>query len=597
MDAEHAEARALRPAVLNELVGLHARVLRRMPVVQFFVVLGLGALVYPFLPLNLFLGWSALTLSVECLRALMAIWFLRQVATEQRLNVRWMHGVFVALAVLAGGAVGLGATRFLPHLPIERQAVLSIVLYAMPAAGVAVSVASKEILAAYSAAILLPAAFTWARLFPDELSVLGLTLVFLVFLISIASDGERLLLRSVRIRQERDRVVIALERSNAEVREAMHRAEQLAQTRARVLAAASHDLRQPLHALSIYSAILSTEPDPESLRDVGHNIDQLVRSLGSLLNGLLDLSRLSVGAYLVERKAFQLDELALEVCREFDAAAAAKGLALLRDFAPVGLQGDRLVMARIVRNLLDNAIKYTDVGEVRVTTRGEGGRAVLSVADTGRGIAKHEQTRVFEEFYQVDNPGRDRSKGVGLGLAIVQRLAELIGASIQIESTVGQGSRFTMELSGLLESPSVFSAVHAATTTEAHSPWLPAAGLRVVVVDDERDILHSMRGLLRLWRLEVHTAASPREADALLLQTGAPDLLIADLRLGAGEHGAELASRLQRRHGPFPVLIITGETASGALQEAAAAGFALLHKPITPEQLRDAIQAALEPSR
>ena len=580
------EDAALKREVLKELVVLHAQVLKRMPLIQLFVVVGQSLVVFQYVPTAMFLGWGILTLAMESLRAACAAWVLRRVDS---IDPRRVHFYFVVLATLAGGVVGLGAVLFLPRIPILAQALTGIILFVMPAAGVAVSVSSKYILAAYSFFILFLASATWAFIYPSQaLAVSVLPTLYWVFMISIAADGEKLLLRSVIIRQERDRMVKDLEQSNLDVRAAMDKTEQSAQARARVLAAASHDLRQPLHALSIYSAILAANPAPDTLREVGQNIDQIVRSLGNLLSGLLDLSRLSVGYYVPEKQIFDFDKTVNEVCAEYESSTPDKNLVLVRELSPVRLCGDPIAVARIARNLLDNAIKYTDQGEVRITTRADGPCAVLTVADTGKGIPLAEQSRVFEEFYQIDNPGRDRSKGVGLGLAIVQRLCELLEAKISIESEFGRGTRFDVTFPGVAVTP--IDTPGAASSSER----APLRGLRIYVIDDEIDIVKSMGALLQIWGVDAKTAGSPQVAENIYRQFGKPDLLIADLRLGTAEHGAELATRLQRTFGSHPVLIITGETASSALRKANEAGYPLLQKPIAPEILRDAIQAALE---
>jgi CheY-like chemotaxis protein len=337
--------------------------------------------------------------------------------------------------------------------------------------------------------------------------------------------------------------------------------------------------------------VLAARPAPETLGEVSQNIELIVRALGNLLNGLLDLSRLSAGNYVPEQQTLSLECLIADVCSEYERPAAQKGLTLGHELAPLRLLGDPVAISRIVRNLIDNAIKYTDVGEVRVAMHLEHAEptpfAVLSVTDTGRGIPVAEQGRIFEEFYQLDNPGRDRSRGVGLGLAIVQRLCELIGATVSVESFVGRGTCFRVLIPAVL--------VESAAPEPAASAAVEASlrGLRVYVVDDERDILKSMRSLLGVWGMTVHTAESAAATLRIFEEHGAPDLMIVDLRLGEGEHGAHLADRLQQTHGQFPVLIITGETASDALRQANERNYTLLQKPIAPEVLRRAIAASV----
>ena len=571
--------------LLQELVGLHARMLTHMPWIQAALAAGVALGIGRHVSGPLLASWAALTIAVETARALYANRVLRRM---DRIEPYREHVRMVALAVLSGLCEGWISVLFFPTLPVAERAFLGIVLFVVPAAGTAVSMSSRTIVGCYATAVLAPAIVSWSTIYPHQAwGVVSLGVLFVGLMVLVAIQAERLLLRSLTIRHERDQVVRDLELRNTEVRAAMARAEEAALARARVLAAASHDLRQPLHALSIYSAILAARPTPQTLQEVGQNIDQIVRSLGSLLGGLLDLSRLSAGHYVEQRQQFSLAALLDGLCDEFDSPASARGLALRRMLQPVTLEADATAVARIVRNLLDNAIKYTDSGEVRVGCHAEGGDAIITIADTGRGIPLAEQERVFEEFYQIDNPGRDRSKGVGLGLAIVQRLGELIGARVSLASRPGSGTRFTLELPDALRA-----------TVHPHEQVAPEPApfttqRRIYVVDDEQDILKSMRTLLSLWGIEAHTAIGGPELRALFARQGVPDLLIADLRLGGGEHGARLAGDLQRSYGAFPVLILTGETSSEALREAKLADYPVLRKPIAAEQLREAILAAL----
>lgn len=575
---------------LLELVRLHAQALLRMPWVQALLVVGVGLFVHGYIAQGLFIAWGITTIAVELLRAQAARIVLRR---GDAVNPRRVHRLFVVLAALSGGAIGLGGVWFLPHLPMQPQALFGAVLFAIPAAGVAVSQSSRYILAAYALSMLPPAALEFGVLHPTQAwGITALTLLYCAVLILVAADGERLLLRSIVIRHERDRLVGDLEDKNTAIEAAKAEAEQSARARARVLAAASHDLRQPLHALSVYSAVLAANPTSDVLREVSHDVDQIVRSLGNLLHGLLDLSRLSAGNYVPEREQFAIDSVLRGVCGEFQDAAARKGLALVVELTPIRVLGDAVAVGRITRNVLDNAIKYTEAGEVRVTLRtGQDPDgtplATIDVADTGKGIPESEHARIFEEFYQLDNPGRDRSRGVGLGLAIVQRLCELTGARISLESKPGSGTRMRITLRAEAVSDPPESSVSAAPGE------VPLQGKRMYVVDDERDIRNSMRALCRAWGMLVETAESSGSLERLFARQGPPDLMIIDLRLGEGEHGAQLAERMQSRYGDFAVLIITGETSSDALREANRSRYTLLHKPIAAEVLRRAIGAAV----
>lgn len=594
-----AEASATAPTsereMLIEMCDLVARVLQRMPWIEATLVISIALFMYRFVPPTLFVTWAVLTVGVEAVRARYATGVLRR---GDAIDPQRTHRVFVIHAAVAGATVGLGAIIFLPRLPILDQAFFGMILMIMPAAGVAVSQSSRYMALSYSLGIIVPSVTTWVVLHPEQaLSASAGSLLYCVLIFIVAAEGNRLLLRSIMIRHERDRLVRDLEQRNIDVRAAMTQAEHSALARARVLAAASHDLRQPLHALSVYSAVLAANPPPEAMREVAGNIDQIVRSLGSLLHALLDLSRLSSGHYTIDRQVLSLDQLMRSVGTEFARAAEDKGLRLITDLQTLNVEGDPMALGRVIRNLIDNAIKYTDNGtitlSVGVDPASDPPVAVISVADTGKGIPASELEKIFEEFYQLDNPGRDRSKGVGLGLAIVQRLCELSGAQICVQSEIGVGTCFSVRIA------TVIAAHRAATdqsrTVPAAAPPTALAGRSIYVIDDEIDILKSMTRLLGLWGARALSADSAAAAVKLFEAHGKPDLLITDLRLGSQENGAELTLRLWDRFGAFPALVTTGEISAEVLSFTQEHGLELLHKPITEEALRRTMSRLLAP--
>jgi two-component system, sensor histidine kinase len=579
--------------LLREFVELHARVTLRIPLVQALLVGGSAFVLLPQVPLVEFALWAVAVLCMEGARAAHAWHLLRRLS---RLDLRKALRQQVALGFLAGAEAGVMLPLFKTDLSALNQTFLTFILVALPAIGVAVSISSRLLAGVYAAAILVPTSTAWVLLHPEHLqATTAMTMAYMLALLFAANENEKLLTRSVAIRRERDEMVRHLERSNEEVQAAVTRAEAAALARTRVLAAASHDLRQPLHALSVYSAILAASPTPATLDEVAAHIDQLVRSLGALLHGLLDLSQLSSGHYVPVRQRFALDAVIASVCAEFEAAAATKGLYFTRELRPVTLESDPTAVLRIARNLIDNAIKYTERGGLRVRLRHDGLCAILVVEDSGRGIAPAEHDRIFEEFYQLGNAGRDRSQGVGLGLAIVERLVVLIGARISLRSRLGAGSRFEVRMPGVRETPPPVAAAvlpPPAAALEATTGGRPT----VYLVDDELDIVRGMTTLLQAWQLEVRAALDAAGTAALFDAGGCPDLLIADLRLRGNEHGPALVARLRELHGEFPVVFITGETSSEALREARATRWPLLHKPVDAQTLRATIESLLAPS-
>jgi signal transduction histidine kinase len=564
------------PEFLQVRVRLLAQSAIRMPLLLFGITGIVCLALRKHVPLPSLLLWLGLCQLAVIPRAIFSGWLLYWRKSPAR-PVR-DYRLFIFFAALSGAACGASAPLFFPMLAPSEQAFIGMVLTGLVAGGVASSGSSPLVLAAYAGASLLPLGRAFARYGHDDLHlVTWLVLLFSIVMVNYTRDGKRVLFESFLIRRERDQAVARLEQTNAEVMRISATAEALGQAKTRVLAAASHDLRQPLHALSIYSAVLAANPTPATLREVAHNIDQLVRSLGALLDALLDLSQLDSNSFPVQPRALDLAAIARQVQQEFAPAAAAKHLALMSRLAPAAVWADPLLIERIVRNLLDNAIKYTDSGQIELSTEVNGDQARLCVQDSGKGIAPDQLARVFEEFYQVNNPGRDRSRGLGLGLSLVQRMVALLGAQIELQSEPGRGTCASLILPHVPE--------------QAAGPALPLAtpgqlhGKTILLIDDEAAVLASLSALLTLWGAHALPAATLAAAWQACANCPLIDLMIADLRLADGANGVALVRALHEQYGVRPTLFVTGETAPERLREAKAEGWPILQKPVASERL------------
>ncbi|HEX7815277.1 hybrid sensor histidine kinase/response regulator [Dyella sp.] len=367
--------------------------------------------------------------------------------------------------------------------------------------------------------------------------------------------------------------------------------------KARFLAAASHDLRQPLYALTLFSSSLAeNECDPLRLDRIAH-IQECVEALDHLFTELLDLSRLETGAMQLEISEFPVDHVFDEVSRNFRLIAEQHELRLVVRPTSLWVRTDRTMLARILNNLVSNALRYTREGGVLVGARRQAdGTVRVDVWDTGSGIAPEHQMRVFDEFYRVDTHGCGEHdsgprRGLGLGLATVQRLAELLDTQVKLKSRVGRGSIFSFHVP---EAP-----VHPAFPSPADERALDVSGMRVLVIDDEPAILSGIRYLLRSWGCDVAVAEDRVQAmEAAEYWPIAPDLVISDLRLRDGESGLDILAALDQHYGlshpstGFARLLITGETRSDRLREIMAAKIPVLYKPVSPEQLREAMAMA-----
>ncbi|MEJ0084292.1 MAG: hybrid sensor histidine kinase/response regulator [Pseudomonadota bacterium] len=362
-------------------------------------------------------------------------------------------------------------------------------------------------------------------------------------------------------------------------------AEEASAAKSRFLAAASHDLRQPVHALTLFVAALRPRvTDSEANRLLDH-IDSSVQAMGGLFNGLLDISRLDAGVVEVNAQTFALQPMLERIGRDHAGEADAKKIELrLRPTAAV-VYSDPLLIERVVRNIVANAIAYTDTGGVLVACRARGKSVSVEVWDTGRGIPGSEQGQIFKEFYQVANPERDRSKGVGLGLAIVRRLTALLGHPLRVRSVPNRGSMFALEL------PQSDAAISATLPAAEAAGELLATGL-ILVVDDETTIQMAMKSLLEGWGFKAIVAGSCDEMLAQLANCpDRPALIICDYRLRAHEDGIHVIERLRAEYNDddIPGMLITGDTAPDRLREAQESGLLLLHKPVSNSRLRAAI--------
>jgi signal transduction histidine kinase len=373
---------------------------------------------------------------------------------------------------------------------------------------------------------------------------------------------------------------------NARLAEALSRqldhVAQLAAQRARIFAAANHDLRQPMHALAIFVDALDTRnpPTAENLRFMRDSVDALRGSI----DALLDIAQLDGGVAPVRPEPMRLQPLFDALHGRFAALAAAKGLHLRVRPTRAAVQADARMLARLLGNLVDNAIKYTPSGTVLVCARHvTPGAWRIEVRDSGVGIDARHQAQVFEEFFQIDNPGRDRSRGLGLGLSLVASMAQVMGSRIQVRTAPGRGSTFSLVLDKTAAPPADDDlAVPAGPTEEA-------AALRILVLDDEQPVREAMRSLLSAWGHEVVLAANPREA---LQHGGVFDLMLSDLRLGSGLSGLAAAQALQAVGKARNVVILTGETAHATRAEVERAGYALIYKPAGAQALQEAIAAS-----
>ncbi|WP_420588773.1 hybrid sensor histidine kinase/response regulator [Bacterioplanoides sp.] len=354
--------------------------------------------------------------------------------------------------------------------------------------------------------------------------------------------------------------------------------------KSRFLAAASHDLRQPLHALGLYSELLEQEKDPQQLQQLVQRIRNSTGTLRTMLSAILDLSQLQSGDLQLRREVVAMQAVFNQLRDNFENSAADKGLSLKFYGGHHCVHTDPVAISRILSNLLSNAIRYTSAGRIIVACRRRGDQCLLQVWDSGMGIATHQQQAIFAEYVQLNNPQRDRNQGLGLGLSIVKGLCHSIGSEIQLRSQPQHGSCFSFLVDAavaLTPAPDV-----------APSATSDLALTAVLLVDDDEDNLEAARQLLERWGMEV-TCVSTASQALQYLKGQRPDLVISDYRL-ADEDGVALLRQSRVIYPDLPGLLLTGDTDPELLTRIRHAGVLVLHKPIRPAKLRHAIQRQLQ---
>ena len=390
----------------------------------------------------------------------------------------------------------------------------------------------------------------------------------------LAEDGALLLVL---------RDVTAPWREIEELREAKELAEAANLAKSRFLASASHDLRQPLHAMSLLLGVLRNRIEDAELLPVTDQLQQSLDAMMELFSALLDISKFETGAVTVDRSGIRVDQLLSRIHVDFGAAARAKGLRLRIVGCSRSVWSDSMLLERMLRNLVSNAIRYTPSGgRVLLGARRRGDALRLDVLDTGPGIPPDQLRSIFEEFHQVGNPARQRSEGHGLGLAIVKRGAALLGHRLDVASALGRGSRFSVEVPLSADLGDVLQVLSA-----RDEPAPATRSSRVVVVEDDPLVALAMRMVIEDMGCEVVVASDGAAAMAALADGRPVHLILSDYRLAGGEDGVTTVQKLRATYGPDAIAgIVTGDLSADIQARAKAIGARCFLKPLRPEQLK-----------
>lgn len=532
------------------------------------------------LPQSPLLFWLAAVGVCTILRIWVIALYLK---ADAKTRERPIWGPFFWLGTLTAGMIwGAWPLMFYQLYSTEYLLLISTIFAGMVAVSAASGCIYLPSFLSFSVPLILPLSFTHITSGSDSLVLTGLLLmIFLVVNFFLAARGHR-----------QYRELIRSQLVNVELLERLAEEKQIAEraviSKSRFLAAASHDLRQPLHAMGLFiSALRHREREPRQL-EIIDDMGKSAEALNGLFNSLLDVSRLDAEIIEFNPSHISAQDMFDALRAQFMQQTREKGVQLQIEAQEHVFYSDVILLERVLRNLLSNAVQYTNSGSILLRCEEhDNGSKLVTLEDTGIGIPAEFVEDVFSEYYQLHNPARDRTKGLGLGLAIVRRLCELMDMPLEMESVDSVGTKFKLIVPG--GDPAQLS------IAVAPSVPMKATGGRVLVIDDEAQVLQSMRHMLEGWGCEVMLAESARDALKIIALTDVtPQVILSDYRLRDDSNGVDaIAAIRESLEKKLPAVIITGDTSPQRLKEVKESGFELLHKPVSPDELYQTLNKLL----
>jgi len=544
------------------------------------------AIYWPHAPHQVLLGWATAFLLIWLARIVGMYSFERAVRRNQVDHERWL--LLWALGAGFNAATWcVAAVLFYDYGGSFERTALMLIIYSFAIGSVPFMAMQTKLfltcMTMYFGTMILRTALHGQ---PHDLQLAGIWFLLGVCTMSVAWAFRNVFSEMVKHKLQTQELAFKLRGETAAAESAQRLAETANRAKTQFFAAASHDLRQPLHAMGLFAEALRQRNKDEEVVHLVNSINSSVDALEGLFSELLDITKIDTGAVDIEPEHFSMQELFNRIRLHFEPTAFEKGLMLSFRGEQHHALADPVLVERILRNLVSNAIRYTEDGGVLVTCRVRGEQLCLQVWDSGIGIAEKEQVRIFDEFYQTHS-GRPlephHRKGLGLGLSIVKRLADLMAAPLTLRSRVGHGTVFTLML----------PIGRAPRMQRSSIPSKPALGVtldrrHIVVVEDELAVLEGLQVLLKGWGATVSAFDTVAAVEAWAQTTEAkPDLLIVDYRLPEQLTGIEAIKAMRARFGPdLPAIMVTGSTMTGHEADAAQYNFHLLVKPVVPTKLR-----------
>jgi signal transduction histidine kinase/CheY-like chemotaxis protein len=537
------------------------------------LVAALAWIYWPWVDHRWLLSWCAGMLLIMLLRFYVFYMIYKKLPKDKLAGFKL--NVFAVNSALSGFMWGIAGILFFVPGKLEYQLIILLVLIIKGAGSVSSVTSYLPAFYAYFPASMLPVS-TMFLLQNNVVSILlALTsLVYTVVLLIFGKSINKTLLESLRLRNENRQLL-------QETLEQKRQAEQANVAKSRFLAAASHDLRQPIYTLSLLNGVLEANVRDAKSAQVITQIGNTIETLRQLLDALLDISKLDAGVIEVNRKNINLDRLFQCLAGEFEPQADTKALRITWLVDNCAVYSDEILLQQVLRNLVANAIRYTNAGDIEITAKKSANRVRIQVADSGIGIPPSQQDAIFLEFYQVDNPQRDRRQGLGLGLAIVARVLKLLQSEIHLHSEPGKGSRFYFDLA-----PGKLSNKNTETNRGVISKQILNA--TVAIIEDDIEVAQALQLLLQNWGCNTLVSADGDGIlDKIKNEDATPDIIISDLQLANGQNGLDVIERTRQFTGNnTPALIVTGNSDRKAVEQAKQRNITVLQKPVAPAKLR-----------
>ena len=548
------------------------------------------AMYWPLAPRGSMLAWTVVLALLLLLRLAHYLRFRRNPDADEATLREWRRS-WKALVLLQASCWAVAVWLFWGLGTPYHRVALMLVIFSLGLASVQLLATQQRLYIAFVCVLMLPAIVRIATdtTQPWHWQLAGILVLQFIALLVMGRVQRSALDQVIRLKAHSEKLAAQLQAEMGISEDARRAAEAASRAKTQFFAAASHDLRQPLHAMGLFAEALRQRVHDPEVASLVNSINESVDALEGLFGELLDITRIDTGGVDVNPAPMAMRELFARLRLHFEPTAFEKGLALSFHGARHVAFADPVLLERILRNLVSNAIRYTDDGGVLVSCRPRGQKLLMQVWDSGIGISEASLPRIFDEFYQVQSQRpleAHQRKGLGLGLAIVARLAGLLQAPITVRSRVGHGTVFSFEV----PPGKAVRALEPAATPQRAPLGLTLQGRLILVVEDEAAVREGLVVLLKAWGASVADFDTVAALQAWLAGSPAvlPDLLLVDYRLPQGHTGLD-ALAVARAHWPgrtLPAIVITGSTIGGHETEAAEHDFHLLIKPVLPNKLR-----------